>query len=160
MITFQDKVALNENPDIPEINKITDDNINNLKAGINTNETNITNIKNAMAYSTNEVKTDKFWINNKPIYKKVIQIDSLPNNTSTSYSTNIVNGELAMFQAYGKLSSSETTLQSFPYVSPYAGSGNVAINVDTDASNINITTFTDRTSASAFVILEYTKTTD
>ena len=27
MITFQNKVALNENPDIPEVNKITDDNI-------------------------------------------------------------------------------------------------------------------------------------
>ena len=41
MMTFQNKVALNENPDIPEVNKITDDNINDLKAGINTNETNL-----------------------------------------------------------------------------------------------------------------------
>ena len=48
MITFQNKVALNENPDIPEVNKITDDNINDLKAGINTNENNISILTNEL----------------------------------------------------------------------------------------------------------------
>lgn len=71
MITFQDKVSLNTDPDIPEINKITDSNINSLKAGINTNETSINNIKNKMAYSTTEVQTDKVWIDGKPIYRIV-----------------------------------------------------------------------------------------
>lgn len=35
MITFQDKVALNENPDIPEVNKITAENVNEIKANVN-----------------------------------------------------------------------------------------------------------------------------
>ena len=34
-ITFQDKEALNTNPSIPEINKITDDNINEIKSVVN-----------------------------------------------------------------------------------------------------------------------------
>lgn len=45
MITFQDKVSLNTDPDIPEINKITDQNINDLKAGVNANETSLNNLK-------------------------------------------------------------------------------------------------------------------
>lgn len=43
MITFQDKVAINENPDISNINKITASDMNSIKAGINANETNINN---------------------------------------------------------------------------------------------------------------------
>ena len=35
IIEFADKVALNENADIPEINKVTDDNINEIKAVVN-----------------------------------------------------------------------------------------------------------------------------
>ena len=35
MITFQDKVALNENPDIPEVNKITAENVNEIKTNVN-----------------------------------------------------------------------------------------------------------------------------
>lgn len=91
MITFQNKVALNENPDIPEVNKITDDNINDLKAGINTNETNLntlnTNLTNATTYSTREIKigtTD----NNEPIYRKII-IENVSNGSSSSDISNL-----------------------------------------------------------------------
>lgn len=37
-ITFEDKVALLENADIPEINKVTDDNINEIKSVVNEND--------------------------------------------------------------------------------------------------------------------------
>jgi microcystin-dependent protein len=36
-ITFQDKVNINNEPSIPEINKLTDDNINKMKQAINLN---------------------------------------------------------------------------------------------------------------------------
>lgn len=36
-ITYDDKVALNENPSVAEINKVTDDNMNEIKDTINTN---------------------------------------------------------------------------------------------------------------------------
>lgn len=62
MITFQDKVALNENPDIPEVNKITDDNINDLKAGINTNETNISTLSTSVSNITGQI----LWTNSSP----------------------------------------------------------------------------------------------
>lgn len=62
MITFQDKIALNENPDIPEINKITDDNINDLKAGINTNETNLNTLNTKVTNITGQI----LWTNSNP----------------------------------------------------------------------------------------------
>lgn len=36
-ITYQDKVALNENPDIADINKVTDSDMNEIKSVVNTN---------------------------------------------------------------------------------------------------------------------------
>lgn len=36
-ITYDDKVALNENPSVAEINKVTDDNMNEIKNAVNTN---------------------------------------------------------------------------------------------------------------------------
>lgn len=62
MITFQDKIALNENPDIPEINKITDNNINDLKAGINTNETNLNTLNTKVTNITGQI----LWTNQDP----------------------------------------------------------------------------------------------
>ena len=55
MITFQDKVAINENPDISSINKITASDMNSIKAGINTNETTI-----------NQIKGNILWTNSDP----------------------------------------------------------------------------------------------
>lgn len=36
IITFDDKVALNENPNVPDINKVKDSDINQLKSALNT----------------------------------------------------------------------------------------------------------------------------
>ena len=51
-ITYTDKVALNENPNVAEINKVTDDNMNEIKSVVNnnasetsTNTNDITNLK-------------------------------------------------------------------------------------------------------------------
>lgn len=137
------------------------DNINmNLSSTYTTNLTQQINdsFKENNVYSTTETVIGT-WTNNKPLYRKIIEINGLPNNTSGTYATNIVNGSTKMFSAYGTLSSGDNVL-SFPYVSPYSSSGNVAINVSNNASQINITTFTDRTSAEMTVIIEYTKTTD
>ncbi len=44
-ITFENKVNLTENPDIPRINKIIDDDLNEIKNVINLNDDNFTNLK-------------------------------------------------------------------------------------------------------------------
>lgn len=93
MITFQDKVALNDNPDIPNINKIKDSDINALKAGVNANETNITNLN---TYSTSETNTGQTWIDGKPIYRRVLEVTTASSDITswtvfTAISTNVEN---------------------------------------------------------------------
>ena len=111
-------------------------------------------------YSTNEVKTNKIWIDGKPIYRKVVHISSLPNNTSTSYDTGISNGNLTYFEAEGKLTSNDENKVKFPYISPYSNEGTITMSIKEDASKINFATFRDRTSGYADIVLEYSKTTD
>ena len=48
-------------------------------------------VNGANTYSTTEVDTGKTWIDGKKIYRKVIIVESLPNNTGTSYDHNISN---------------------------------------------------------------------
>ena len=93
-ITYDDKVTLNEQPSIADVNKVTDDDMNEIKSVVNTNDDNVgtlsslkTNIKtstvnainelvDSQVYSTTEVKTNKVWVNNKPIYRKCASIDN------------------------------------------------------------------------------------
>lgn len=163
-ITYDNKIQLNENANIPNNQKCRAVDMNEIKNIVNGNDDEFiqykSNIATGETYSTNEIKTNKVWIDGKPIYRKVYEISSLPNNTTTSFQTNISNGNLIAYEAFGKLSSSDTNITKFPYTSPYAGTGNVALAVSNDASKITITTFTDRSTGSAYVILEYTKTTD
>ena len=76
-IQYQNKVALNTNPDIADINKVTDNDMNEIKSVVNNNanetSNNTTDLTNLKAYLTSEVNTGKIWIDGKPIYRKVYQ---------------------------------------------------------------------------------------
>lgn len=117
-------------------------------------------VTNPDSYSTSEVKTNMTWIDGKPIYRKVVQINSLPNNTETTYQTGIINGETIKYDGFLSLSESDLGLQHMPYFSPYSSTGNVYYWVRKDATYIHIKTGTDRSSSSTYIIIEYTKTTD
>jgi hypothetical protein len=69
-ITYSDKQAMGTQPSIPEINKITDSNINEIKTVVNNNAS-LLNV--SMTYSTTEQVVGT-WIDNKPIYRKVYSI--------------------------------------------------------------------------------------
>lgn len=81
-ITYANKVALNENADIPNVNKVTDDDMNEIKAVVNNNDDDMTtintNLMNATTYSTDEIRIGT-WIDNKPLYRKVY----IENNPTT-----------------------------------------------------------------------------
>ena len=160
MITFQDKVSLNTDPSIPEINKITDQNINDLKAGVNTNETNISNIKSAMAYSTTEIKTGKTWVDGKPIYRKTLTGNTGSARVNAQYTILTDDNIDIITNAEGvcknKTASSKAYILSF--------SDTMALVYDTAGSNINkLVLFMNNSSAATFdywITIEYTKTTD
>ena len=83
-ITFSNKSDINTSS-VAETNKITSANINEIKSIVNTNAnllgdvstltasaTSVVEaINNLGVNSTNEIKTNKVWINDKPIYKEI-----------------------------------------------------------------------------------------
>ena len=161
-ITYDDKVALNENPSVAEINKVTDDNMNEIKNVVNNNatetSTNTTNMNNLKTYSTSETNTGQIWIDGKPIYRKTINFGSLPNATSKSVAHNISNMSMITNIRGVAFNPSTNTYLPLPYVTTtaaqclqlYASTTNVTANT---GFNLSIYTIT-------YIILEYTKTTD
>lgn len=171
MITYDNKTTLNPQPSIARINKVTDDDMNEIKSVVNTNygevgdittltTTNkssvvsaVNELKSGEIYSTTEVKTNKVWINGKPIYRKCYEFT--PSKTSASINTGITNLEkVILFSALPVYNGG--TYAGMQYTST------------TDKANIYIssdgTKFESRTLGSDIptwrIIVEYTKTTD
>lgn len=104
------------------------------------------------SYSETEVKTNKVWIDGSPIYRKVINFGNLPNNSTKRVSHNISNlGRIIRFDA---ISSYQTTILPIPYVSDTTA---YDINIYFTDTEIDIATYFDRSSYTAYIVLEYTK---
>ena len=96
-LTYVNKVALNENAEISDINKVTDSDMNEIKAVVNNNDDDMitisTNLINATTYSTDEIRVGT-WINSKPIYRKVIVNNPTTYGEQVRVDLNISNPEL------------------------------------------------------------------
>lgn len=98
-------------------------------------------------YSTSEVDTDVKWIDNKTIYRKVIDFGTLPDSTSKSVAhgisdiSRVVKIEAVMYQGASS------------WVIPYVSVSGVSV----EGSNVVINTTADLTGFSAFVTVYYTK---
>lgn len=114
-ITYEDKVAINENAEIADINKCKASDLNEIKSVVNTNDdntnqnsNNIGNIenlnttnKNNLVESINEVYQNNIysedeqvigkWIDDKTLYRKVISSPGLSPNTIKNIPYNIEN---------------------------------------------------------------------
>ena len=125
------------------------------QVGINTSD--IQNIKDAEVYSTNEVKTNKIWIDGKPIYRKVIKDINVTDNMSKIISTGLSN--VNVINIYGEYHTTDyDVVQAIPYIS---STKEYVIEIISMNKGANIRYRT----ASAFngksnIVLEYTKTTD
>ena len=106
-------------------------------------------------YSTSETLTGMYWIDGKPIYRKVIDFGTLPNATSKSVAHNISN--LSSVITLRGIASESNSYQPIPYATPTSSS---SIKISANNTNVSIETGSDRRSYSAKIILEYTKTTD
>lgn len=165
-ITYANKVALNENPDIADINKVKADDMNEIKSVVNNNagetNTNATNITNLQTYSTSEVNTGKIWTDGKPIYRKVVT-GTLPGFTPSSGGTddgNVAHG-ISNFNEFisisGKILYSNTW-----YAFPVLGSNQKMTAIRTVNSTNIVLRAADSWAAGPPVqfIIEYTKTTN
>ena len=94
------------------------------------------------------------WINNQPLYRKVIYVYSLPNSSTTTIPINISN--LNDFVSFRGIASNGSLFFVLP---SYRADDTAGIEIWLDTTNgITIKTGMDRTSFHANIILEYTKT--
>ena len=108
-------------------------------------------------YSTNEMPTGTTWIDNKPIYKKTIDLGNLPNAGSKTVAHGISNLGLVI-KAEGFASESGGVRVTFPFASVSAVGDQIAMRFE--PTNIVILTGANRSGFSGYVTLYYTKTTD
>lgn len=155
-ITFTDKEALNIEPDIPAKNKIQATDVNQIKTVVNQNDDDfIATTK----YSTTEVKTGMVWINNKPIYRKVVSMGALLNADSLVVAHGISNIEFIVNAIMFAIRESDSDRLPVPYAT-FNANNSGGLNGYANATNVVITTSSNRTTYNGYAILEYTKTTD
>lgn len=146
------------NIDSTNQNDVTYSNIQVEKGTIATDYVEYKDFTNNDIYSTNEIKIGT-WINNKPIYRKVIDCGALPNATSKNIAHGISN--LDTVTLLRGVAYNSTTGTRLPI--PFSDTGNVSWSVQMHCNQTQIVLITgDNKSAyqQSYVIIEYTKTTD
>lgn len=167
-ITYTNKVALNENASVADINKVKAEDMNEIKSVVNNNASetsaNTTNITNLQTYSTSEVDTGKKWIDGKPIYRKVFTYSNvaIANNTSleaiiTSDPTKI--DIVKMEGVFKHATGTNRETRPFPTI---AGDGKpLQIRWSNNYIKFSGTdTWSSGSDRDIYVIIEYTKSTD
>ena len=117
-------------------------------------------INSSNSYSTNEVKTNKVWIDGKPIYRKVVDLGTIGGMHTTKtlydgYYATIVDFGGYKYTSTNKMSlNSDTSSSNWMHVDYYIESSNdLSINVHRSSTGV----WADW---SIKIIIEYTKTTD
>ena len=107
-------------------------------------------------YSTSQEVACGTWVDGKTIYKKTIDLGTLPNNSTKNVQYNIPN-----FSRLVKLEGSayrSTDGANFPL--PFASNSGVnviAISIDTAITSITVVTNTDRSNMTGYITMYYTK---
>jgi hypothetical protein len=147
-ITFDNKVSLDPQPSIARENKVIDDDMNEIKTVVNTNA-------GVCDYSTSETSTGKTWINGKTIYRKVINVGTIPNGTVKSVAHNISNLDMIIHIEGFFYRSSDKMTRPFSFI--YSSNTTFA-GVQADNTNVSVYASWDNQATDSYVILEYTKT--
>ena len=121
----------------------------------------------ANTYSTNETVIGK-WIDGRPIYRKVIDLGALPNESTFRIPHNIDNLDRIISMRGMAKSPNQNLLLPFSYGTGKDGVNSdgtvkvntVPINIYEEQGNIVVYTLSDRSNMTGYVILEYIKTTD
>lgn len=124
--------------------------------------TNYEQVEDPNEYSTNEVKTNKTWLG-KPVYRKVYYVSALKNDEITIILHEIADlGDVVTARGIGRSSANQQ--YPIPFVGNDAMFSGTTITLRVTATEIVIADkiggATDLTKHSAYIIMEYTKTSD
>ena len=106
-------------------------------------------------YSKSEIRIGT-WINNKPLYRKVVDFGALPNAASKNVAHNISN--LGIVTRLSGMATNGTYHFPMPLVATDALTSQIQLYIN--GANITIRTGSNRSSFNGYVIIEYTKTSD
>lgn len=131
--------------------------IKELSNKVDTNTSDIQNIKDSEVYSTNEVKTNKVWIDGKPLYRKIVEHIVGQSWKDVEGISNIEH----CFSVRGYFEQN----QDEEFIIPYTSSGTPTIGLWFSVSKTThklrqATNQQDFYNKKAILIVEYTKTTD
>ena len=165
-ITYQDKQYLDENASIAAVNKVRDIDMNEIKDVVNNNaaitlqnQTMVYSLEGGEVYSTSEIKTNKVWTDNKPIYRKVISFTST--TSPYQYTHNISNiDKIVNYYGYHTRGTNTTTFR--PLCAYNTAYPTYYISVDS-ISKTQVEVFAGddvKSSLTWHIVVEYTKTTD
>ena len=137
--------------------------INEIAGGVSGSRDNISEseeLRKQKTMSEEEHFTGEYYLDNKPIYAKTIFVESLPNNKSEKYNHNINNVDKIWFddsKCYA-IWKDDGTVVSLPNVNEKEAK--YVIRTYTNKDSFTIVTGTDRRDVSAYITLNYTKTTN
>ena len=139
-ITYEDKVALIENADIPDINKITDDDMNEIKSVVNENAINISNEVDE-DYRVNLSKTKNLFNKNIGILSGFYYNDTTGVKTATATANNYIQETYIKVKPSTDYTLSATTGSQFLRIVEYDESLNF-IRTTNSGSGVNTETIT------------------
>lgn len=107
-------------------------------------------------YSTSETKIGT-WINGKPLYRKVVDVGTLPNNTTNEINVGLSN--IVVRNMYGCATNSDN---SYTIPIPFThNNSSSALSLRFSVNKLILITQGDLSQyVSSYVVIEYTKTTD
>ena len=147
-ITYDDKVYLNENASIAEINKVTDDNMNEIKSVVNEND-------------FEDITTDGlptrcgYKVDNKDVYVKRVYFGALPNTGDKTVPSGVDFSEYTLYKIEGICKYSTNNIAfPLPFSHPTTLRYSIMVNID-NSNNIAVTTGSDRSGYDAWFNVYY-----
>ena len=141
--------------------KINFQNLPNTTTPVNASNLNQlqTNIENTLnTYSTSETRIGT-WINGKPLYRKVVDTGTLPNDTYKDVDTGLNSSNINVVKIGGGAKATTGVQLPLPFIST-ASENSISISLQA-TGKVRLDTGVDRSNfTSSYVIIEYIKTTD
>lgn len=109
-----------------------------------------------LGFEISETFTGQY-LNSNPIYQKMINIGTLPNNTTKSINTGITDANYIWINAENSFAFSGGASYPIPYVDPKAVANSIGVRITGGGANIIVSTGTNWSSYAGIVTLKYTK---
>lgn len=150
-ITYANKVTLNPQPDIADINKVTDDDMNEIKDAHND-----TDVKTSSLYNYNSTEEQiGIWVDNKPIYRKYLTYQHTAIGSYT-YTHNLDIDTLITCKAFCSVNGQTISSHGFRPM-PYIVDNTQYFRIDGVLTNTITTAAGTWINNTIYIILEYTK---